>query len=118
VSAATMIDVRSPATDRGAASVPILKTELLSVRFGGLAALSTVNFEVARDEVRAGKVKLIEISDVELWRELGLVYRRDRTLARSAAAFVSMVRNGFGGDSDHAHPAHPANAARKHKGAK
>ena len=48
-----MIDVRSPATDRGAASVPILKTELLSVRFGGLAALSTVNFEVARDEVRA-----------------------------------------------------------------
>ncbi|HEY3793758.1 MAG TPA: ABC transporter ATP-binding protein [Bradyrhizobium sp.] len=34
-------------------SVPILKTELLSVRFGGLAALSQVNFEVARGEVRA-----------------------------------------------------------------
>ncbi len=34
-------------------SVPILKTELLSVRFGGLAALSKVNFEVARGEVRA-----------------------------------------------------------------
>jgi branched-chain amino acid transport system ATP-binding protein len=33
--------------------VPILKTELLSVRFGGLAALSDVNFEIARDEVRA-----------------------------------------------------------------
>src|SRR5580693_3100563 len=48
-----MIDVRSPAQARGAASVPILKTELLSVRFGGLAALSQVNFEVARGEVRA-----------------------------------------------------------------
>ena len=45
--------MRSPAIDRGAASAPVLKTELLSVRFGGLAALSAVNFEVARDEVRA-----------------------------------------------------------------
>jgi branched-chain amino acid transport system ATP-binding protein len=46
-------DIRSPAAGRGAASAPILKTELLSVRFGGLAALSDVNFEVARDEIRA-----------------------------------------------------------------
>jgi branched-chain amino acid transport system ATP-binding protein len=45
--------MRSPDQDRGAVSAPILKTELLSVRFGGLAALSQVNFEVARDEVRA-----------------------------------------------------------------
>ena len=45
--------MRSPVTDRGASPVPILKTELLSVHFGGLAALSDVNFEVARDEVRA-----------------------------------------------------------------
>ena len=48
-----MIDVRSPATARGAASAPILKTELLSVRFGGLAALSQVNFEVSPGEIRA-----------------------------------------------------------------
>jgi branched-chain amino acid transport system ATP-binding protein len=46
-------DIRPPAESRGAASLPILKTELLTVRFGGLAALSQVNFEVARDEVRA-----------------------------------------------------------------
>src|ERR1700685_969534 len=39
--------------DRGAASVPILKTEQLSVRFGGLAALSQSNFEGARNETRA-----------------------------------------------------------------
>jgi branched-chain amino acid transport system ATP-binding protein len=43
----------APANGRGAASAPILKTEQLSVRFGGLAALSEVNFELARDEVRA-----------------------------------------------------------------
>src|SRR5580658_3743148 len=43
----------SPAIDRGAVSAPVLRTEQLSVRFGGLAALSSVNFEVARDELRA-----------------------------------------------------------------
>jgi branched-chain amino acid transport system ATP-binding protein len=53
VSAEPSIDIRSPADARGAASVPILKTEQLSVRFGGLAALSQVNFEVARNEIRA-----------------------------------------------------------------
>jgi branched-chain amino acid transport system ATP-binding protein len=46
-------DAGSPPNGRGAASAPLLKTELLSVRFGGLAALSDVNFEVRRDEVRA-----------------------------------------------------------------
>ena len=45
--------MRSPASGRGAASASILKTELLSVRFGGLAALSEVNFEVAHGEIRA-----------------------------------------------------------------
>ena len=35
------------------ALAPLLKTERLSVRFDGLAALSDVNFELARDEVRA-----------------------------------------------------------------
>src|SRR5215831_19728134 len=46
-------DMRSPAKGRRAASAPALKTELLTVRFGGLAALSKVNFEVKRDEVCA-----------------------------------------------------------------
>jgi branched-chain amino acid transport system ATP-binding protein len=53
VSAEPAVDIRSPANGRGAASAPILKTELLSVRFGGLAALSQVNFQLARNEVRA-----------------------------------------------------------------
>ena len=46
-------DIRSPAGSRGAASAPVLAIELLTVRFGGLAALSQVNFEVQREEVRA-----------------------------------------------------------------
>ena len=46
-------DLRPPANGRGAQTAPLLKTERLSVRFGGLAALSDVNFELGRDEVRA-----------------------------------------------------------------
>jgi branched-chain amino acid transport system ATP-binding protein len=53
VSAEHVSDVGFPANSRGAAPAPILKTEMLTVRFGGLAALSQVNFEVQRDEVRA-----------------------------------------------------------------
>ena len=50
---ASLTEMDSPANGRGVASTPILKTELLSVRFGGLSALNQVNFEVARNEVRA-----------------------------------------------------------------
>jgi DNA-binding transcriptional LysR family regulator len=68
--------------------------------------VSLISESFARDEVRAGKVKLIEISDVELWRELGLIYRRDRTLPRSAAGFVALVRHGIGNELELMQPAH------------
>jgi branched-chain amino acid transport system ATP-binding protein len=53
VSAQVSPDIRSPANDRGAQLAPILQTERLSVRFGGLSALSDVNFQVRRDDVHA-----------------------------------------------------------------
>jgi len=52
VAAGPAIEVPFPAsTDRG--STAVLRTEDLTVRFGGLAALSNVNFEVQRGEIRA-----------------------------------------------------------------
>ncbi|MFY9751776.1 MAG: LysR family transcriptional regulator [Candidatus Acidiferrales bacterium] len=54
--------------------------------------VSLIGAAFARNEVRAGEVKLIPIADQELWRELGLVYRRDRTLPRSASAFVQLLK--------------------------
>ena len=36
-----------------AGAAPVLRTEDLGIRFGGLAALNSVNFEVARGEIRA-----------------------------------------------------------------
>lgn len=38
---------------RGEAAAPVLRTEALTVRFGGLLALNGVNFEVRRGEIRA-----------------------------------------------------------------
>jgi branched-chain amino acid transport system ATP-binding protein len=45
--------MRSPAASRGAASSVILATEDLSVQFGGLAALSHINFAVERGKTHA-----------------------------------------------------------------
>jgi DNA-binding transcriptional LysR family regulator len=59
--------------------------------------VSLISESFAQDEVRAGQVKLISVSDMEVWRELGIVYRRDRSLPRSAAAFVTLVRQGVAG---------------------
>jgi branched-chain amino acid transport system ATP-binding protein len=43
----------APAELRAGATAPVLRTEDLGMRFGGLAALNGVNFEVARGEIRA-----------------------------------------------------------------
>jgi DNA-binding transcriptional LysR family regulator len=32
------------------------------------------------------------VEGVDLWRELGLVYRRDRSLPRAAQALISIIR--------------------------
>ena len=54
--------------------------------------VSLISTSFARDSVAAGDVKLIPIHGVELWRELGIVYRRDRTHTRATATFISTVR--------------------------
>jgi len=54
--------------------------------------VSLISKAFASDEVAAGRVKLIELEDAELWRELGLGYRRDRTLSVAAKSFIAVVR--------------------------
>jgi DNA-binding transcriptional LysR family regulator len=61
--------------------------------------VSLISASYASDDARVGKVKLIPLKDVELWRELGLIYRRDRHLPRSATAFIAVIRQRSG----HAH---------------
>ena len=54
--------------------------------------VSIISALFARDEVAAGRVKLVELEDVELFRELGLAYRRDRTLSCASTAFIEVLR--------------------------
>src|SRR5207253_9613504 len=54
--------------------------------------VSLISASFARDEPEAGRVRLIEMEDVELWRELDLAYRRERTLPRAATLFISPIR--------------------------
>jgi DNA-binding transcriptional LysR family regulator len=54
--------------------------------------VSLISSSFARDEVLAGRVKLIPLKDVELWRELGLAYRKDRTHTRPTTTFIATVR--------------------------
>lgn len=54
--------------------------------------VSLISASFARDQVLAGRVKLIAFKDKELWRELGLAYRRDRTLTQAAKTFITTVR--------------------------
>lgn len=54
--------------------------------------VSLISASFARDDVRAHRVKLVPLRDVELWRELGLAYRRDRTHTRPTAAFIATVK--------------------------
>jgi DNA-binding transcriptional LysR family regulator len=55
--------------------------------------VSLISEGFARDFVRSGDLKLVPIEGLDLHRELGLVYRRDRSLPRSAIAFIELARN-------------------------
>jgi DNA-binding transcriptional LysR family regulator len=54
--------------------------------------VSLISASFAAEDVATGQLKLVEIEDVDIHRELGLVYRRDRTLPRAATAFIALIR--------------------------
>ncbi|HLZ91593.1 MAG TPA: LysR family transcriptional regulator [Candidatus Acidoferrum sp.] len=56
------------------------------------AGVSFISESFARDQVKAGEVKLLNVEGVDLFRELGLVYRRDRSLPRAAQALIALIR--------------------------
>jgi LysR family transcriptional regulator, low CO2-responsive transcriptional regulator len=54
--------------------------------------VSLISESFARDEVQSGKVRLIGLKDNELSRELGLAYRRNRSLPRAAEVFIELLQ--------------------------
>jgi len=54
--------------------------------------ISIISESFSRDQVKGGEVKLLNVEGVDLWRELALVYRRDRSLPRAVQALINMIR--------------------------
>jgi DNA-binding transcriptional LysR family regulator len=54
--------------------------------------ISIISEGFAKDLVKSGEVKLLNVDGVDLWRELALVYRRDRSLPRGVQALIGMIR--------------------------
>jgi DNA-binding transcriptional LysR family regulator len=71
-------------------SIGMIK-QFVAAGFG--ASLISPSF--AREEMKSGKLRLIQVKDLDAWRELGVVYRKDRTLPRVASSFVEQVKKGL-----------------------
>jgi DNA-binding transcriptional LysR family regulator len=54
--------------------------------------VSIISSAFAAEDADAGRVKLIELENVHIGRELGVVYRKDRSLPRAATAFIELVK--------------------------
>jgi len=54
--------------------------------------ISIISESFAKDLVKSGEVKLLNVDGVDMWRELALVYRRDRSLPRGVQALIAMIR--------------------------
>jgi len=70
-----------------------LSSVVMIKRFVGAGfGVSLICSTFARDNVQRGEVKLLKIEGLDLWRELGLVYRKQRSLPRSASAFMELAK--------------------------
>ena len=56
----------------------------------------------ARENVRRGEVRLLEVEGLELWRQLAMIYRKDRSLPLVASSFLELARKEL---SSHLRPA-------------
>ena len=70
-------------------SIALIKTFVAS----GLG-VSLISETFTRKEVRAGEMCLVRLEHAEIWRELGMIHDRNRTLPRAAVAFMELVRSG------------------------
>ena len=53
--------------------------------------VSLISSTFAHDNVRRGEVRLLRIEGLDLWRELGIIYRKDRSLPRAASTFIELA---------------------------
>jgi DNA-binding transcriptional LysR family regulator len=73
-------------------SMELASVETIKKFVGAGLGISLISRTYAQPEVMAGVLKLIPLEGQKIYRELGLVYRRDRYLSLPAKVFIEVVR--------------------------
>jgi len=81
-----------PFRDHLQISMELASVELIKKFVGAGLGISLISKAYAQQEVAAGVLKLIPLEGEKIYRELGLVYRRDRYLSLPAKIFIEVVR--------------------------
>ena len=78
--------------DRLQISMELASVETQKKFVGAGLGISLLSRSYAQAEVAAGLLKLIPLAGEKIYRELGLIYRRDRYLSLPAKVFIDVVR--------------------------
>jgi DNA-binding transcriptional LysR family regulator len=70
----------------------LASVETIKKFVGAGLGISLISRTYAQPEVTAGVLRLIPLEGQKIYRELGLVYRRDRYLSLPAKVFIDVVR--------------------------
>ncbi len=82
-------------------SMELASVETIKKFVGAGLGISIISRTYAQPEVAAGVLKLIPLEGQKLYRDLGLIYRRDRYLSLPAKVFIEVVRQSTApGNSD------------------
>lgn len=73
-------------------SMELASVETIKKFVGAGLGISLISRTYAQPEAGAGLLKLIPLEGLKLYRELGLIYRRDRYLSLPAKVFIEAVR--------------------------
>lgn len=73
-------------------SMELASVETIKKFVGAGLGISLISRTYAQPEVAAGVLKLIPLEGQKIYRELGLIYRRDRYLSLPAKVFIEVVR--------------------------
>jgi DNA-binding transcriptional LysR family regulator len=73
-------------------SMELASVETQKKFVGAGLGISLISRSYAQAEVAAGLLRLIPLAGQKLYRELGLIYRRDRYLSLPAKVFIDVVR--------------------------
>ncbi len=73
-------------------SMELASVETIKKFVGAGLGISVISRTYAQPEVAAGLLKLIPLEGQKLYRELGLIYRRDRHHSLPARVFIDVVR--------------------------